>query len=93
MADKLSDDSGIHSSTVLIPLYFYCVNMSHTAQTVVVMRCRTKSELSSFIVLLTKIKEHIEMSCIIIPTAVCLVPFYSKPVPLAVSQASGNCVG
>ena len=79
MADKLSDDSDIHSSIALIPLYFYCVNiMSHTARTVVVMMCCTKSELSSFIVLLTKIKEHAEMNCTSIPTAVCLVPFYSN---------------
>ena len=33
------------------------------------------------------------MNCTSIPTAVCLVPFYSKPVPLAVSQACGDCVG
>ena len=51
MADKPSDDSGIHSSIALIPLYYYCVNnMSRTAQTVDVMIWRTKSELSSFTV-------------------------------------------
>ena len=49
MADKPSDDSGIHSSIVLIPLHFYYV----TAQTVVAMIYHTKSELSTFIVLLT----------------------------------------